>query len=337
MSQLSSLKALLKRIPPFRGWANPVASDSTLAEIAESICRVLDRPGAEQELFTRLRARGVYLLRDHYYRPLIDPAKLPRDYFSSTSPMVGIPIDPARCLELAEKTLGEYIRELRSFLPVDAERNGEDLHLNNGTYMAVDAHIYYALLRHLQPSKIYEIGAGNSTLFAYEALKRGGGLKRSELTVIEPFPDQIVKRGLSSVARVKQAFVQDVEIEFFDRLGDGDILFIDSTHTLREGGDVQYLYCEVLPRLSSGVYVHVHDISLPERYPRCYLDHGWFWNEQYLLQAYLTHNDRAEVVWPGNYLMCKEPDRMLKLFPEIAAMRAVYPESEPTAFWFRVR
>ena len=133
MSQLSSLKALLKRIPPFRGWANPVASDSTLAEIAESICRVLDRPGAEQELFTRLRARGVYLLRDHYYRPLIDPAKLPRDYFSSTSPMVGIPIDPARCLELAEKTLGEYIRELRSFLPVDAERNGEDLHLNNGT------------------------------------------------------------------------------------------------------------------------------------------------------------------------------------------------------------
>ena len=60
-------------------------------------------------------------------------------------------------------------------------------------------------------------------------------------------------------------------------------------------------------------------------------------NEQYLLQAFLAFNSRFEVVWAGNHLLLKYPERVHKVFPEIAAMREKYPSSEPTAFWMRTR
>jgi len=84
------------------------------------------------------------------------------------------------------------------------------------------------------------------------------------------------------------------------------------------------------------VYVHVHDVSLPMPYPKTYFDNQLYWNEQQLLQAFLMFNSRYNIIWPGNYMMVKYPDKMLKVFPEIADMRAVWTSSEPTAFWMRV-
>jgi hypothetical protein len=113
------------------------------------------------------------------------------------------------------------------------------------------------------------------------------------------------------------------------------MLFIDSTHVLREGSDVQFEYLELLPALPPNVFVHVHDISLPRRYPRCYVEQGIFWNEQYLLQAFLAYNSRFEVLWAGNYLLLRHPALMQATFPEIAAMRSRYPLAEPSALWMR--
>jgi hypothetical protein len=261
---------------------------------------------------------------------------LPADFWTSRSSLVGLTLNTDEALSWAETKLVEYFQELRSFLPINKEDNPDSrLYLVNGTYMAVDAHMYYALIRHLRPKRIIEVGAGFSTLFAYEALKRGNSFDHTQLHVVEPYPEAIIKEGLESIAKVRREFVQDVQPAFFDQLEAGDILFIDSTHVVKEGNDVLYLYLEVLPRLKPGVYVHVHDINLPEPYPSCYLDYGWFWNEQYLLQAYLINNSRVKILWPGNYLMCVEPKRMLKLFPDIKDMRAVYPLSGPSAFWFQ--
>jgi len=105
---------------------------------------------------------------------------------------------------------------------------------------------------------------------------------------------------------------------------------------LRWGNDVDHLYLNVLPLLQDGVLVHIHDISLPMPYPKVYFDNQLYWNEQYLLQAFLMFNSRFRVIWPGNYMMLRHPAKMLAVFPEIADMRAVYPSSEPTAFWMRV-
>lgn len=350
----SQIKALLKRIPVVRRYAPHVrsmltksrlssAKVSTTAETAFNAAQVSDivqqflsRPGGERELYNAMRERGVYVLPDHYYRPFVNPKTLPENFWSSRSSLAGWSVDEEASFVWAENDLDVYFKDLRSFLPVNKDDKPDSrLYLINGTYMAVDAHMYYALIRHLKPKRIIEVGAGFSTLFAYEALKRGDLFASTELNVVEPYPEAIIKEGLESVAKVRREFVQNVEPEYFDQLEAGDILFIDSTHVVKEGNDVLYLYLEILPRLKPGVYVHVHDINLPEPYPSCYLDYGWFWNEQYLLQAYLINNSKVKILWPGNYLMCKNPERMLKLFPDIKDMRAVYPLSGPSAFWFQ--
>ncbi len=350
------IRSLLKRIPVVRRYGPhirsmltatsavqsvpaapaPAKEPLTAAQISDIVQKFVTAPGGERELYNALRERDIFVLNDHYYRPFVNSKNLPEDFWKRRSAMPGLTIDTQGCLDWARTSLNEYVCELRSFLPIDKKDHSDSkLYLINGTYMAVDAHVYYALIRVLKPKRIIEVGAGFSTLFAYEALERGRLLDETELHVVEPFPDAIVSSGLDSVARVKKNFVQDVDPAYFDQLEAGDILFIDSTHTVKEGGDVLYLYLEILPRLKPGVFVHVHDICLPEPYPPCYLDYGWFWNEQYLLQAYLVNNSKVQIIWPGNYLMCEQPDQMLSLFPEINDMRAVYPLSAPSAFWFK--
>ena len=203
--------------------------------------------------------------------------------------------------------------------------------------MAVDAHIYWSIIRYFKPKQIIEIGAGQSTLLAGQACllneKESGVV--TALTAIEPCPGEVFEGGIPGLTNLVQLKVQDVDPALWASLGSGDILFIDSSHVIASGNDVHFEYLEILPRLKPGVFVHIHDISLPKRYPDSYMDMQFYWNEQYLLQAFLTHNSKFEVIWPGNYLMEKCPKEMNALFPEIAEMRKVFPQSEPSAFWIR--
>ena len=75
----------------------------------------------------------------------------------------------------------------------------------------------------------------------------------------------------------------------------------------------------------------------PKPYTDFYFKNHLYWNEQYMLQAFLTYNSRFEVIWPGTFMYMKHPDRLAKVWPEIQAMRAKYPLAEPSSFWLRVR
>jgi hypothetical protein len=156
-----------------------------------------------------------------------------------------------------------------------------------------------------------------------------------ELTIIDPYPSAVLRQGVPNVSRLIEDKIQNVSLGTFTSLASGDILFIDSSHVLREGGDVQFEYCEILPRLAPGVVVHIHDISLPRSYPNVYFDQHLYWNEQYLLQAFLAFNSRFEVIWAGNYTMLKYPDRVCAVFPEYHVMRETFPSAEPSSFWIR--
>lgn len=104
-------------------------------------------------------------------------------------------------------------------------------------------------------------------------------------------------------------------MDLFQSLEANDILFIDSTHVLKIGGDVKYEYLEILPRLQNGVIVHSHDIFFPCEYPKNWtLENHWFWTEQYLLQAFLAFNSAFEILWAGQYMNRKYPDK-LTVFP----------------------
>ena len=123
--------------------------------------------------------------------------------------------------------------------------------------------------------------------------------------------------------------MQEIDLEFFSQLQSGDILFIDSSHTVKIGGDVNYLFLEVLPRLNPGVIVHVHDIFLPFECRRDWvLDEFRFWTEQYLLQAFLTFNSEFEVLLGNYYLSRYHEEHLQAAFPDL-------PRWIGGSFWMR--
>lgn len=277
---------------------------------------------------------GFHFLRKNYYLPIPEESDIS---YMKQSELVGIDMNENLSFNLLTDVIAKYKGEFNEF-PINQTDN-LNYYLLNGSFMAIDGNVYYSLIRFLKPKKIVEIGAGYSTLLASKAILKNkeGSEESTQLICIEPYPGDILT-NLSGLSKLMVHKVQDIGLDFFESLGPGDILFIDSSHALRSGGDVWWEYCEILPRLASGVYVHIHDISLPKPYPRVYFDNHTYWNEQYLLQAFLTFNSKFEVIWGGNYLMCKYPEKIRAAFlPEYDFMRTSYPSSEPTSFWIKVR
>jgi predicted O-methyltransferase YrrM len=163
--------------------------------------------------------------------------------------------------------------------------------LDQSWFPSLDAAAAYALVRDRKPKHVVEVGSGHSTRVLAKAL---GGV--GEILAIDPAPRADIA-GLPGV-QIVPSTVQAAAPELFDRLGHGDVLFIDSSHILMPGSDVDLLLNRVLPRLPSGVLVHIHDIFLPFDYPPIW---GWrAYNEQQGVLPLLTTGAYAPVfssVW----------------------------------------
>jgi len=145
----------------------------------------------------------------------------------------------------------------------------------------LDAAAAYAMVRATRPRRIVEVGSGHSTRFLARAVADGG--LDTRITAIDPEPRASLE-GLDIEWLEKR--VQRVAA--FPALGAGDILFIDSSHQLKPGSDVEFLLKAVLPLLPPGVRVHFHDIFLPDEYPE-----HWSWrryNEQAAVSALIERN-----------------------------------------------
>lgn len=330
---LHGAKRRLRRSSPVRLAARAVVSLAGLAPHA--LKRIPGNPA--YPLYSR---HGFHLLRKHYYVPIPDEDDL-AGYYERESELAGVDLNEGYALELLADVFPRYVPEFAERFPVTAENgDGARFHLINGAFMAVDAEVYYSFVRHFEPRRIVEIGSGHSTLLAAETIERLAqeGRPHPRLTTIDPYPPDFLRAGLPGVAAVIERRAQAVALDLFTELEAGDILFIDSSHVLRAGGDVQLEYCEILPRLGAGVLVHVHDISLPKPYPRVYFEEQrWFWNEQYLLQAFLAFNSRFEVVWPATYMTVRHREGVDAVFPSLRTMNELFPSAEPSSFWMRVR
>jgi hypothetical protein len=148
----------------------------------------------------------------------------------------------------------------------------------------------------VKPKRIIEVGGGVSTACMLHAVQVNSseGSPECELTCIEPFPTPALSETLG--IEMVPSMVQTLPGSFFDRLQAGDILFIDSSHAVKTGSDVPYLYLEVLPRLKPGVLIHIHDISLPYLYQRDVLGQFFDWQETSLLLALLKGNASLHVL-----------------------------------------
>jgi methyltransferase family protein len=279
------------------------------------------------ELFQDWERHGFHVTPAHFYQPIPDTRSLPETLWTQPSELVGIDMNEAMQLALLRRHFPKFRDEYGQFA---VEPSGEEnrFHLGNQLFDDVDALVAYCMVRHFQPRLIIEVGSGFSSLLLGDAVARNTG---SSLICIEPFPREFLRKGFPGLQSLKEQKVQDIELDFFAQLESGDILFIDSSHTVKIGGDVNYLFLEVLPRLKPGVIVHVHDIFLPFEYRRDWvLDEFRFWTEQYLLQAFLTFNSEFEVLMANSYLNCYHREDLKAAFPDLPAWGG-------GSFWIRRR
>jgi hypothetical protein len=276
---------------------------------------------------------GLYFCLVHFYEPIPDYKDLKKgNLFDKGVTMTGIHIDEEKQLNLLE-VFKRYKLEYDSF-PRYKTSIPHQYFINNGSFESVDGEVYYCMIRHFKPRKIIEIGAGFSTLLAAQAImknKKEDMNYECELIAIDPYPNNILKKGFPGLSKLVSKKVQEINIEEFSTLHDNDILFIDSSHVLKIGNDVWYIYNEILPSLRTGVLVHIHDIFLPLNYPKNWvIKQGRFWNEQYILKAFLTFNTNYEILWAASCIHIRYPDLLEKSF-------ASYDRNKtwPGSFWLR--
>jgi predicted O-methyltransferase YrrM len=268
---------------------------------------------------------GFHILPKAYYSPVPDTSQLPEKLWDSETQLAGIDMRDEQQLYLLNEIFPLYKSEFDEF----PKKLGNDLtqyYHDNAFFVGADAVALYSMIRSTQPKKIIEVGSGFSTRLSASAGMKNGGC---ELICIEPYPDEILKT-LPGVNNLIVSGVEKIALDLFSSLKENDILFIDSTHTVKIGSDVNYLFLEILPRLNPGVLVHVHDIFLPRDYPRAWmLEHQMFSNEQYLLQAFMAFNTAFEVVFSSSYMTLRYPE-------EMKSHLSAYPRwNEGCSFWMR--
>ena len=277
--------------------------------------------------FRRFEALGIHVTPNHFYQPIPDTRTLKDELWGEPSALPGIRLNEERQLGLLRE-LHAWSKEYDELL-----EKGSGWYFNgNGFFDGLDAAIYYALIRQRKPKRIVEIGAGYSTYvagLAVQANAREGN--PCEITAIEPYPRAELSGAMPGNPRILVSTVNDVSLDQFSALQTNDILFIDSSHVARIGSDVNREILEIVPRLHTGVLVHFHDIYLPYEYPRQWVMNEFrFWNEQYMLQAFLSGNQEFEVLWSG-YAMHRKHLSALK---DAVASHQKH-EIPPGSFWIR--
>jgi hypothetical protein len=266
------------------------------------------------------------LVRSGIYSPIPSPASREAHHERAAS-FVGIELDLLAQIEFLEGTLAPYAAEFQG--PESAVGEGR-FDLWNGYYQGVDAELLYAILRHEKPSLVLEIGSGFSTLVAHAASERNAREGHpASLVAVDPEPRVALPATGDGLLTVDRRAAQALPLDAFLALGPGDVLFVDTSHTVKLGSEVNFIVLEVLPRLAPGVLVHFHDVFLPFEYPRRWIERGTYLTEQYLLHAFLVGNSSYRIMLALHALCQRWPERVSAVIPSLRAER----ENYPSAFW----
>jgi predicted O-methyltransferase YrrM len=294
---------------------------------AAYLFRFLRHLGLSRLRLTRavLMRIGVLPVRNHYYEPFATSRDLMRP-LTQERDLPGIDLNEAGQLRFLS-TLN-FEKELGQLEKPTADHY--DFKFGNDMFESGDAEYLYQVIRRLKPKNVFEIGSGYSTLVARAAIKANLG-ENAELKCrhlcIEPFAAPWLEGTGVEVLRQRVEFV---ERELFLELGENDLLFIDSSHVIRPQGDVLTEYLEILPILRSGVMVHIHDVFTPRDYlEEWVINSALLWNEQYLLEAFLSNNAQWTIVSALNFLKHRHFDALKRVCPFLS------PDREPGSLYMQ--
>jgi predicted O-methyltransferase YrrM len=281
-----------------------------------------------QQRFHRISEKmGYHLLPAHFYSPVPTLAELEgRDWDQPITDTLRMDDDAQ--LDLLRR-LAPWSEELASTPAEPNLTQPYQYFSNNASFSPADAAVYYAMIREFAPRRIIEVGGGLSTMVAAQAVQRNWPTVPTRLTCLDPYPTATLNEGFPGLDQVIVERVQSVPLELFEALRENDMLFIDSTHVSKAGSDVNHLFFNVLPRLHAGVIVHFHDIFLPWDYPQEWvMQRRIFWNEQYLLLAFLSCNPSFQIMLGVCYLG--------RTYPlEVSRLLRLPPNASGGSFWMR--
>lgn len=243
----------------------------------------------------------------HFYSPI--PSK--DDVFAALQfAESDISINPlGASISSQAKLLERLAPFIREFNPPNLPSDSSLYYYPNDQFGLPDASLLHSQIRLHKPKRIIEVGSGYSSAVMLDTV-RDFQLSIS-LTFIEPYPERLkrlVSKSRLEDCTVIESKVQEVSLEVFSSLEAGDFLFIDCSHVLKPGSDLAFLLSTVLPRLSPGVIVHIHDIFYNWEYPSSWLNEGRSWNELYVVRAILQFSDRFEVLIHWGYLSSQLKD-----------------------------
>jgi predicted O-methyltransferase YrrM len=254
----------------------------------------------------------------HYYSPIpdLDEVENNSETIFNKKKLENIDLNIEKQLSLLSE-----LKEFYSSYPYNSKQNEDSLRYKkeDAWYRFSDAVFLYCMLRRFQPRKIIEVGSGHSSAIMLDTNEYF--LENVQFTFIEPYPEERLLKILKDTDKenttVINKKVQAVELALFQTLDENDILFIDSTHVSKVGSDVNHLIFDVLPSLKPGVLIHFHDIFYPFELPKHWImEKKWFWNENYLLRAFLINNKQFEIVNFNTLLQSTNREWFEKEMPE---------------------
>ena len=265
-----------------------------------------------------LREGSAAFLRFHpgYHGSTIPSRKFIQDHrerlFNALPGNDGIDLNRERQHELLERFIGYY----PDFTPPEQPTAGRLYHHRNTMFPFPDAFILYGMFRTFKPKRVVEVGSGFSSALMLDMSR--DFLPDTRFTFIDPYSQNIqdVLRGRpEGHYELIRREVQDIDLALFSSLGDGDVLFLDTSHAVKIGSDVSTLLFRVLPALQPGVIVHIHDIYYPWEYPEDFVLEGRTYNELYFVRAFLQFNRAFEILYNASQMEFEQPDAFTARMP----------------------
>jgi len=287
-------------------------SEKELTIMIKKISKIINQNEEKRiRVFEIAEEYGMHITPVHFYQPIPDTRNIPKDLFDKFLHYNEICLREEEQIQLLTK-LGKYSSELEG-IPKKRPENVKEYFYENRMFGPMDAAIYYSIIREFNPKTIIEVGSGFSTLIASKAATKN---KTTSIISIEPYPRKFLLTGVPHLEKLIQKPVQNLDVDKFKILEKNDILFIDTSHVSKINSDVNHLLLHVIPELNSGVLIHIHDIFFPYEYPR-----GWllkkkrFWNELYLVWAFLIGNSKYEILLLNHFLNRNHQPEVEKCFP----------------------
>ena len=276
---------------------------------------------------------GVHILPAHYYASAPNIVELARstDVWAKASTLPGIDINLDDQIGDLQRVCAPFENEFRNNTHYRHAVNQPFGSGRSRLFGYIEAQVLYAAIRYFKPKRVIELGSGVPTYCSYQALlkNRKDTGTDCQLTCIESNPIPLVRDLASSEENIELITqpVQLVSLKHFEQLRANDIVSIDSSHMVKAGSEVNYIMLELLPRLSAGVVVQIHDIYLPYDYERNVLQSFIHTNETSIVAAFLTCNVRFKILFSLSMLH----------YQRCSAMQAILPEYNPESNWIGMR